>query len=112
MLASRLEETEMQRCALVCAQSNLRRAVTLLCGAACCGRDEMADRRRIAEERNSELLAVIRSTDASMKAVAARDRDMVARLGKWKQEVGRPSQDLPLKEHSQAVLLSLLAHKL
>eukprot|EP01051_Picozoa_sp_SAG22_P014617 SAG22_NODE_1801_length_3538_cov_4.250581_1_plen_511_part_10 len=48
--------------------------------------DEMAGLKRAAEHRNAELLAVIRSTDASMKSVAARDREMAAQLRKWKEE--------------------------
>ena len=39
------------------------------------------------EKRNAELLALVRRADKEMQDITQRDRDLAARLGKWREEV-------------------------
>ena len=43
------------------------------------------------EKRNSELLLLVRRADKEMQDITQRDRDLAARLTKWREEVRNPT---------------------
>jgi hypothetical protein len=55
------------------------------------------------EERNADLLALVRRADKEMQDITQRDRDLAARLAKWREEV-RGTHPHSVASHSSTIV--------